>query len=297
MPMKTKRAWLGLGVAGVLLTSTPVWADEAANLLAKMRQAVHTLNYSGTLIYSQGNNLTHYQINHRLENGAEKQSVVQLMPATAAGVPEGAESFSLQKFQQMQPTDQAYRLDLGGQEVVANRSCQIVVARPRDRMRYLQRYCIEPDSGMLLKYSLLDGAHQSVEQVMFTALEIEQAQGGTEPMLAAAPSAAPTVPATVPATDWVFTSLPAGFQLAQDLRQDAINGQPPLRQLILSDGMTSVSVFITPQGSQGVVDSLALSAGATKIYTAHVAGHDVTLVGEVPVKTLKAIAENLQYVR
>lgn len=295
MLMKTKRAWLGLSLAGVLLTSPSVWADEdeAVDLLAKMRQAVHTLNYSGTLVYSQGNNLAHYQISHRLENGAEKQSVVQLMPATAAGATQGAESFSLQKFQQMQPTEEAYRLDLGGQEVVANRSCQIVVARPRDRMRYLQRYCIEPESGMLLKYSLMDGAHQSVEQVMFTALEIEQVQGSTQPILTAAPSAA----GAIPATDWVFTSLPAGFQLAQDLRQDALNGQPPLRQLILSDGMTSVSVFITPQGSQGVVDSLALSAGATKIYTAHVAGHDVTLVGEVPVKTLKAIAENLQYVR
>ncbi|MFN3785717.1 MAG: sigma-E factor regulatory protein RseB domain-containing protein, partial [Thiothrix sp.] len=155
--------WLVLGIAGVLLTNTPVWADEAAALLTKMRQAVHTLNYSGTLVYSQGNNLTHYQISHRLENGAEKQSVVQLMPAAAATGGAGAESFSLQKFQQMQPTEEAYRLDLGGQEVVANRSCQIVVARPRDRMRYLQRYCIEPDSGMLMKYSLMDGAHQSVE--------------------------------------------------------------------------------------------------------------------------------------
>ncbi|MFN3785718.1 MAG: MucB/RseB C-terminal domain-containing protein, partial [Thiothrix sp.] len=120
-----------------------------------------------------------------------------------------------------------------------------------------------------------------------------QAQGSPEPTLAAVPSTA----AAVPATDWVFASLPAGFQLVQDLRQAATDGQPPLRQLILSDGMTSVSVFITPQGAQGVVDSLALSAGATKIYTANVAGHDVTLVGEVPVKTLKAIVENLQYVR
>lgn len=296
MPMNVKGVVSATVLAATLVWSVPGMADEAGELLAKMRQAVHSLNYSGTLVYSQGNELANYQISHTLENGTEKESVIRLAEGSGAA-PENMESFSLSKLQQVQPQMEAvYRLDMGGQEVVANRSCQIVVARPRDRMRYLQRYCIDPESGMLLKYSLLgvDGSHQVVEQLMFTSLEIAPVVAGAVQMKAAAPVAGA---ANIAATDWVFSSLPAGFQNVQDLRQDAVDGQAPLRQLILSDGMTSVSVFITPPGTPGILNSLALSAGATNIYTTEVDGHGVALVGEVPVATLKNISEGLQHVR
>ncbi|QQZ30181.1 hypothetical protein HMY34_16220 [Thiothrix subterranea] len=281
-------------LAGVLAWSTPSMANEAGDLLAKMRSAVHTLDYSGTLVYSQGNELSNYQISHTLENGTEKESVVRLAQGASAS---DAESFSLAKFQQVQPQMEAvYALDLGGQEFVANRNCQVVVARPRDKMRYLQRYCIEPDTGMLLKYSLVDRSHNTVEQLMFTALEIavpaQAALQPTPPVANSAPSAA--IP---PATDWVFASLPAGFQQVQDLRQEGVNGQPPIRQLILSDGMTSVSVFIAPPGAPSMLDSIGISSGAMNIYATEVAQHQVTLVGEVPALTLQRISENLQYAR
>lgn len=283
-------------LAGVLAWSTPSLANEAGDLLAKMRSAVHTLDYTGTLVYSQGNELSNYQISHTVENGAEKESVVRLAQGASASDAD-AESFSLAKFQQVQPQMEAvYALDLGGQEFVANRSCQIVVARPRDKMRYLQRYCIEPETGMLLKYSLVDRSHRTVEQLMFTALDIAvPAQAAALPPPVQPNPAMPAV--LPPATDWVFASLPAGFQQVQDLRQEGMNGQPPIRQIILSDGMTSVSVFIAPPGAPSMVDSIGISSGAMNIYATEVAQHQVTLVGEVPALTLQRISENLQYAR
>jgi Negative regulator of sigma E activity len=296
--MLTIRYTVSLAVlAGILAWATPSMANEAVDLLAKMRTAVHTLNYAGTLVYSQGNELSNYQISHTLENGTEKESVVRL--AQGQGVAgENVESFSLAKFQQVQPLmEEVYALDLGGQEFVANRSCQIVVARPRDKMRYLQRYCIEPESGMLLKYSLVDRSHRAVEQLMFTTLDIAASAQETLPAPAQA-SAASSVSVVAPlATDWVFASLPAGFQQVQDLKQDGVNGQAPIRQIILSDGMTSVSVFIAPPGTPSILDSIGQSAGAMNIYATEVAQHQITLVGEVPAVTLKHISEGLQYVR
>ncbi len=282
-------------LAGVLAWSTPSLANEAGDLLAKMRSAVHTLDYTGTLVYSQGNELSNYQISHTVENGTEKESVVRL--AQGASAAENVESFSLTKFQQVQSQmEEMYALDLGGQEFVANRSCQIVVARPRDKMRYLQRYCIEPETGMLLKYSLVDRSHRTVEQLMFTALDIAvPAQAAALPPPVKPNPATPAV--LPPATDWVFASLPAGFQQVQDLRQEGMNGQPPIRQIILSDGMTSVSVFIAPPGAPSMVDSIGISSGAMNIYATEVAQHQVTLVGEVPALTLQRISENLQYAR
>ncbi|MBU0655520.1 MAG: MucB/RseB C-terminal domain-containing protein [Gammaproteobacteria bacterium] len=298
MAMNIKRP-VSTAVFAVLLASTPpVMANDAMALLSQMRTAVHTLNYAGTLVYVQGNDLSTYQITHSVEGGAEKDSVIRL--SQGGEVPaQAVESFSLAKFQQIQPQmEQVYALDFGGEEQVANRSCRIVVARPRDRMRYLQRYCIDPVSGMLLKYSLVDRSHQPVEQLMFTALDIvEVVQPAGEagfrtnaPALQAAPASA-----GVDANDggWSFTSLPAGFRQVQSLMEPGSG----VRQVILSDDMTSVSVFIVEPGQPGALENMELSAGAMNIFTAERDGYKVVLVGEVPVATLKKISEGLQHAR
>lgn len=279
-------------MAALAGAAVPAMADDATALIARMRNAVHSLNYSGTLVYAQGNDLSTYQIQHSSEGGAEKESVISLDQAGKSGGE--AASFSLAKFQQVSPQmEQVYSLDFGGNESVANQSCRIVVARPRDRMRYLQRYCIDPANGMLLKYSLVDQSHQAVEQMMFTSLNVT---GGDAPA-AAPPAVTAAAPEQAAAPDdggWRLTVLPPGFQQTKSLLQPVAQGQEPVRQLVLSDGMTSISVFIASTGSQVQPDA-ALSAGAMNIFTRRIGKYTVTLVGEVPVATLEDIAKGLQH--
>lgn len=301
MAMNIKRP-VSMAVLAALLASTaPVMADDATALLNQMRSAVHSLNYTGTLVYVQGNDLSTYQITHSVEGGAEKDSVIRLSQGGEDDPAASVESFSLAKFQQIQPQmEQVYALDFGGEEIVANRSCQIVVARPRDRMRYLQRYCIDPTSGMLLKYSLVDRSHQPVEQLMFTDLNIveavQPAQGANFRANSLALQTAPSNAAGFDTGDnggWFFTSLPAGFHQVQSLMEPGSG----VRQVILSDGMTSVSVFIVEPGQPGALENMELSAGAMNIFTSETDGHKVVLVGEVPVATLKSIGEGLRHAR
>ncbi len=286
-------------LAGLLVGATPVMANDAPLLLNQMRTAVHSLDYSGTLVYAQGNDLSTYQITHAVDSSGEKNSVIRLSQGDDAS-PDDVESFSLAKFQQVQPQmEEVYSLDFGGEEVVANRSCQIVVARPRDRMRYLQRYCIDPVSGMLMKYSLVDRSHQPVEQFMFTNLDIADA---TPSAGAAGFRASPLALQVAPSTKgfdignndgWSFASLPPGFRQVDGLMEPGSG----VRQIVLSDGMTSVSVFIVEPGQPGTLENMELSAGAMNIYTSATDGYKVVLVGEVPVATLKSISEGLQHVR
>ena len=310
MSMNAKQ-FLPLAVlAGILVWSGAARADEAQDLLTKMRGAVHSLSYAGTLVYAQGNNLSTYQINHTLENGAEKESVIRLTQGGDGKTTESVESFSLAKFQQVQPQkEQVYTFDVGGKDWVASRECTIVVARPRDRMRYLQRYCIEPSSGMLLKYSLTDRNHETVEQLMFTLLDLNTTQPAAASVTAdvavpatTAAKAEPLAAATVPAgskvsTEWTFSTLPAGFQQINALDVASEGARPAVKQMVLSDGMSSVSVFIAPPDNADVLKSVEYSAGAMNIFTAQVEKHSVVLVGEVPVATLRAISDGLKYVR
>ncbi len=303
MLMKIKHS-LTLGVAAVALTAlVPVRADDALDLFNRMRAAVHNLDYAGSLVYLQGTNPSTYQIKHTVENGAEKESVVRL--TQEGGRPNSGEvsSFSLAKLPQVQTNkEQVYSFDLGDQERVANHTCQIVVARPRDRMRYLQRYCIEPESGMLLKYSLTDREHKTIEQFFFTTLDLLASSGAEVvnlPAQAFAPAnkAVVTVdsssPTEVNSTEWQFNFLPDGFQQVDSLAQS--NGD---KQLILSDGMTSVSVFIAADNTQqNLPKNLEYSSGAMNIFTQQIEGHKITLVGEVPVDALRRIAHGIKHVK
>jgi sigma-E factor negative regulatory protein RseB len=165
---------------------------------------------------------------------------------------------------------------------------------------------------MLLKYSLTDSSHQPVEQLMFTALDIQPAaaDAASAPVAAAVPppelaAASASVPKAADGKDedakedhddaWKFGTLPAGFQQTKNLLEKGKDGKPPVRQIILSDGMTSVSVFI-PQSEGGAsAEVTEYSSGAMNIFTKQVDKHTVTLVGEVPVATLESIGESLKY--
>ncbi len=298
MRMKIETLLTSLLFVGVLTPLSPAYADEALDLLQKMRNALQTASYSGTVVYAQGTDLATYQITHTLQNGAEKGNVTRL--SQGEGKPSSEmESFSLAKFQQVQPNMQkAYSLDLGGEDTIAGRQCQIVVARPRDRLRYLQRYCIDKSNGMMLKYSMIDQHHATVEQLVFTDIKLDAADNATNVKQATLTPVALKTSTDSEKSDktqnrWQFKSLPDGFEQVENLEKSSKAGKAAVQHIILSDGVTSVSVFITKEDDTKV--GQAYNSGAMNIFTSKIHDFNVTLVGEVPVRTLKQISQGMQY--
>ena len=306
-----------------LFCAQPSVAADALQLLDRMQSAVYDLDYTGQLVYSRGDELSTYRISHQA--GQEQDSVVRLNQGEG-DKGQQIESFSLSKFGNPQASDNnAYSFDLGGAARVAEHDCQVVVVRPKDKMRYLQRYCIDPKTGMLLKYSLMDREQKVLEQLMFTQLSIVDAKAdiatsealniagaAVQPMpiaaadtaMAKVASAKQSAAAPEPTTaidssnlnlgNWTFESLPAGFQVVKVIPQA---GSPDAHQIVLSDGMAAVSVFIAPtSAAQKNMDQLSYANGATHILGLELAGHTVTFVGEVPEATLQAIQKGLRYV-
>jgi sigma-E factor negative regulatory protein RseB len=71
----------------------------------------------------------------------------------------------------------------------------------------------------------------------------------------------------------------------------------PVGQLVYSDGLAAVSVFIEPLGAgRATVPGLA-SLGAIHIYTREVANHRITVVGEAPAASVERIANAVEYRR
>lgn len=292
---------------GSMLWGHAAFANEALELLGRMQTAVAGLEYSGELVYSRSGEMSTYSISHQL--GQAQENIIRLDGAAS----EQAESFSLANFGNLHTSGmEAYAFDLGGDANVANQPCKVVVVRPKDKMRYLHRYCIAPSNGMLLKYSLMDREQKVLEQLIFTKLSISPplapAEAAQPVALArlAAPSVASPAIAAAPLAEtgieeegkkilesWEFQNLPPGFKVVKVVPE---RESDDAHQIVLSDGMTSVSVFIAPAASAKDINDVSYSSGATHILGLELAGHVITFVGEVPSATLQSIQKGLRYV-
>lgn len=288
-------------VGGSVGWSPLLMANQGAELLKGMQSAVHALNYKGRLVFSRGSELSEYQIEHVTGQGGAGESVIKLDKGNSADTDQA--QFSLVNSHVLRlPAQQAYTIDVGGNAEVAGIPCKVVVVRPRDKMRYLHRYCINQDNGMLLRYSVMNRQQQLLEQFMFTQLTIDdptlQASALIQPVALAASEqdSGLSGEATLGESSlqhWQLGNLPAGFKLGS---VKDIPGKTNAKQLVLSDGLTFVSIFIEP-GSQAANQSQQFPAsGATNILTREIEGFTVTLVGEVPQSTLQSIQNGLRYV-
>ncbi len=157
-----------------LMTPSFVHADDAAvKLLNRMNQALHDLTYTGTLVYLRDDTLSTLHIEHIVNNGVESERVIR-MNEIGSEISRELKGFSLASIPRIRPEmHEVYSFDVGRQNRVANIPCTIITARPKDRARYLQKYCIDASTGMLLDYMLVGKSHKPVEQFMFTTINIE----------------------------------------------------------------------------------------------------------------------------
>jgi sigma-E factor negative regulatory protein RseB len=163
-------------VLAVLFSILPMTAsaNDAVALLNEMAYALHNLNYKGRMVYSIGNDISTLSIDHFQENGIEKEVVTPLDRNSGEYVVESS-GFLLSNIPKISPEmEKIYAFDLGGMGKVAGRPCRIVLARPKDRKRYLKKYCIDLEHKLLLQYTLINQKHEPVERFMFTDFSVYQ---------------------------------------------------------------------------------------------------------------------------
>ncbi|MFL6575700.1 MAG: MucB/RseB C-terminal domain-containing protein [Povalibacter sp.] len=192
-----------------------------------------------------------------------------------------------------------YKIERSGGVVKAlGRKTQIIEVTPRDQYRYGYRLWLDQETAMPLKSQLCDNNGKVIEQILFSQLNLRDRIPVDELKASVnadgfhwvrqGDSAMPRVPDAV--MGWSVTRLPAGFRLTT-WRMQVIAGSPtPVRHLVYSDGLASVSVFIEPRGTQSAPMHGLAKVGAAFAFSRDLDGHQVTAVGEVPAATVEAIA-------
>lgn len=194
--------------------------------------------------------------------------------------------------------EQWYELRLEGDAPeLDGRPAAVILVHPRDSYRFGHRLWIDKLTAMPVRTELLDASGSVVERLRFTRLEVREdiPDSSLEPQLnpadfrwlhqAAIPSAA--------TGGWQVRRPPPGFRLSASSVKDIAGMPSPVSQLVLSDGLASVSVFIhQPAGGSPPAEG-AGRAGASSTFSTVVDGQQVTALGEVPTQTLRVIVGSI----
>jgi sigma-E factor negative regulatory protein RseB len=304
------------------LSASNVQANEAVKLLNRMSNAVHNLDYHGELLYTANGDFKRLKIIHVVdENGMEYEKVSPLDDNNQNNkntVQLNLDGFSFGDMPQINERMlQAYAFDIGGKTNVAGRECYNIVARPKDRMRYFHEYCIDTKTDMLLNYGLVNSQRKTMENMRFTSIHFEKKP------ISANEKNPKQVNNNTTLTPFSFTQhkngdlpweigLPPSFEinkvLSSHYSEEPNNGfsKDGFTQVILTDRVSSVSVFIEPELNNVLEDEYKINSksinpslqakGAINSLTLRKSGHILTAVGDVPRAMLEKILNEMHYI-
>ena len=189
-----------------------------------------------------------------------------------------------------------YRIHLRGQEYVAGALTQVVALEPRDEYRYSRLIWIDADTRLPLKLDVLNEDGQSVEQMVFMTINTKDPIAPTdlEPTSGARSaitqiSHRETQP--VKGLKWSIKDVPSGFQIVSYSTLKRPPSSMPVEHILLSDGFSAVSIYI--EGGEGRKATGTRKMGAINVDSVELDGHLVTVMGEVPLKTVSMIVHGV----
>lgn len=308
----------------LLLFSLSAQAQDPWQMLEKTAHAARELNYEGQFIYQNGKQVRTVQITHMNHGGQEMTRNMVLDDKPREVYSQGSDIVIFQQknqkvmiekrrgqnlFPAMLPTNlqllkASYTAKLGTTDIIAGRAAQIIELVPNDAFRYSYKVWSDVEFGLLVKMELLNSQNEALEQIYFNQLSMLNTQDVNwfQPKIDVSKSYvvenAPVV--TRVTDDWIVAALPVGYRKIEHIQRtksgNSALGKPAvINQVIFSDGIASVSLFIEPI-AKGVHPKMGhMLVGSTNICANVVDGYQIIVVGEVPAETVKQIAKAVTF--
>ncbi len=297
---------------------------DAAAWLKKIYQASQKLSYSGTFVYRQGDRSESSRITRLVDAGGDTEKLEALDGVRREIVRNGDEvrcylpdsktvkvdrrskhsTFPALLPAQNSSLSEQYTVTKEETARIAGFECQAIVLKPKDEFRYGYKLWADIASGMLLKARIVNERDEAVEEFTFTQLTIGGHIERDQVKSAFAGESrqwrienAGVVPANLARTGWTVNAGIPGFHKVVEVQRQLRQSQR-VTQVVYSDGLAAISVFIEPaELRQEAVRQGLSSMGAVNIYTRELANHVVTVVGEAPARTVRQIGDTVEYHR
>ncbi len=289
-------------------------AMDAMGWLTRMATAARQLNYAGTFVYRHGDQAETSRIRHLADEVGEIEKIESLdgpiretirnkeevwcyMPELKAIKIDRAQAkrfFPALISDPPQHFTEGYTIKLRSKDRVAGRDCQWVHLEPKDQFRYGYRLCADIETGLLLRANTIRDREQIVEHFSFSDVHIGQLiVRDTMKSNFSNENWVRHSPPVVDLSGWMVKNLPPGFKKQVELKRTLANRPDPVTQLLYSDGLASVSVFIEPRKGEPKQTTKPTQQGAVSFYSKQLAEHNVIVVGEVPAIAVMEIANSV----
>lgn len=301
----------------------PCAADDALarQLLQGMYDASRQLNYDGVFFYQGGTQVEAMRVVHKFDVGVETERLISLSGPAREVIRDGNNITYLFADNEAALVDSnhppdivgiglsaplsklfaGYNFSIEGNDRIAGRTTRIVSVVPQTDDRYAYRLWIDEASGLRLKSIVLGPDDRELEHLQFTQITILQevpsellrpeisGEGFTwrttnDSNVAESNNAQALSPA------WQVPWLPPGFEHKETRVQSMPGSRMPVSHMIYSDGLAMVSVFIEELLAGDVPVRGYSSRGAVNAFSRVIETHQVTVVGELPLPTVRMIA-------
>lgn len=296
-------------------------ADDGLVLLQKVQQAARTLDYAGVYTYQQGATMQSSRITHLVDGTGERERIEALDGTPREFLRQGdriqcliperklvilerrrGDRFPALLLGEAEGISQYYQINtIESHDRVAGRECTLIEVIPRDSHRYGYRLCVDDKTQLLLRAQTLSHDSVVIDQVAFNSLVLGDKVSASDLDSQWSTRDWKVLETSMAAVDiskkgW-RVPYPDGFvaisQVSRLLRQDH-----HVKQLVLSDGLAAISVFIElidPVTERTVVQG-TMKNGAMNIFRTRIGDYWLTALGEVPAATLRDLAQHAEYV-
>jgi sigma-E factor negative regulatory protein RseB len=313
---------------GLLFAAVNVCAEEQQASLGWLKIvafAGHQTDFDGIFIYQYDNRVETSRITHVVEPDGEYEKLESLdgpkreiirhhgrvwcyinhkMVQMDSPHPQIRNRFSDLLPEQLSALNENYQAREIGVERVAGYNTQAILFWPKDRLRYAHKIWVHTDTGLLLKAVVLGDKNQVVEQYAFTQLQLggdidrswimRGALAGDQGADSNISSEKNKVDAPMN-SGWVVDALPAGFKKTMEIQRPMHGRHAPVTQIVFSDGLSAISIFIEPDDEDSDDAEGLYSRGAVNMYHKVIDKRLFTVVGEVPPRTLMQAFYSIRY--
>ncbi len=294
-------------------------SEQARKWLERMTTAMSQMSYQGTFVYVRDGAVETMRITHVTDESGVRERLystsgphrevirdrkgVRCVLQDSASVVEdqivASSYFPELPLSVIDGDSSGYRLEFGGEARIAGHTARRVSISPEDSYRYGYDFWLEEQTGLLLKWVLFDAGHKPIAKLMFTdfsigsAVDIKELESdsNSDDFVEMKTYSLQKTVVTQSSPRWQPAKLPPGFQLASHSHKTGEDGV--YEHMVYSDGLAAVSVYVEEQGVEVPVKTGKSQLGTNNAYTRKQGAIQITVIGEVPAVTVKAIANEM----
>jgi sigma-E factor negative regulatory protein RseB len=312
--------WLPALALGVACGTQAAPASDPLAWLQRAAQAARSASFAGTFVHTNGDRTSTVRITHVNVSGEEHERIEPLDGPPYEIVRRNDEMFCYFPDAKTVRLDRritarffpailnaapaaiaaSYDVKLGKSERVLGYDCQWIRLEPRDAMRFEQRLCSEIATGLVLRAKTLRDPNNVIEQYTFTDLKLgpQVARSDVKSIFEARvkrwiTDSQPREEAKTVDTGWTVTNLPAGFYKMTEVRRTLPGRAQPVSQIVFSDGVASVSVFVEPNAAPPRTDEASTEDGTTTFFVRPMGENLVSVLGEVPLAAAQQVGRSV----